>query len=239
MTVAHVWLGGPSEADTNAAVLSDAERTRAASFRFERDRNSWVAAHTLLRRALSERLPEVAPSAWRFESDPGGRPELAAPFKATGLRFSLAHAPEAVACVVTQEAPCGIDVERLAREVDVETLSRRTASTAELACLQALPAADRGARFMRLWTLKEAYAKAIGSGLATPFDSLDFDLSDGIVIRATGDGRPNDEFGFAQWTTSDGHVVAVAASTCGGRPPQVVLHACGVDASVTRGCSPA
>lgn len=38
MTVAHAWLGDPSEADTNAAMLCDAERTRAASFRFERDR---------------------------------------------------------------------------------------------------------------------------------------------------------------------------------------------------------
>lgn len=237
MTVAHVWLGCPSEADTNAAVLCDAERTRAASFRFKRDRNSWIAAHTLLRRALSERLPEVPPSAWRFESDLGGRPELAAPFKATGLRFSLAHAPEAVACVVTQEVACGIDVERLTREVDVESMGRRTASAAERASLQALPAADRSARFMRLWTLKEAYAKATGSGLATPFGSLDFDLSDDIVIRVTGNGLPNHEFGFAQWTTSDGHVVAVAASTCGGRPPQVVLHACGADASVTRACS--
>ncbi len=239
MTVAHVWLDGPSEADTNAAGLCDAERTRAASFRFERDRNSWIAAHALLRRALSERLPEVAPSAWRFESDPGGRPELAAPFKATGLRFSLAHAPGAVACVVTQEVACGIDVERLAREVDVEALGRRTASAAERAGLQALLAADRGARFMRLWTLKEAYAKATGSGLATPFGALDFDLADGIVLRATGDGRPLDEFGFAQWTTSDGHVVAVAASTCGGRPPRVVLHACGADAPVTRAWPPA
>ncbi|MDP2074199.1 4'-phosphopantetheinyl transferase superfamily protein [Hydrogenophaga sp.] len=237
MTVAHVWLGGPSEADTNATVLCDAERTRAASFRFERDRNSWIAAHTLLRRALSERMPEVAPSAWRFESAPGGRPELAGPFKATGLRFSLAHAPEAVACVVTQEVSCGIDVERLARAIDVEALGRRTASAAERAGLQALPAADRGAQFMRLWTLKEAYAKATGRGLATPFGSLDFDLTDGIVIRATGDGRSNDEFGFVQWTTSDGHVVAVAASTCRGRPPQVVLHTSAANASVTRVCS--
>ena len=32
MTVAHVWLGDPFEADTDAAVLCGAELTRAVSF---------------------------------------------------------------------------------------------------------------------------------------------------------------------------------------------------------------
>jgi hypothetical protein len=40
MTVANVWLGGPSEADTNAALLCDVDRTRAASFNATRLRFS-------------------------------------------------------------------------------------------------------------------------------------------------------------------------------------------------------
>ncbi|MFM7348815.1 MAG: 4'-phosphopantetheinyl transferase family protein [Erythrobacter sp.] len=221
---AHVWLDRPLEGDAWFADLSDAERQRAAGLRFARDRNSYVAAHGLLRRALSERVPEVAPSQWQFVSDAVGRPELAAPFRDTGLRFSLSHAPGAVACVVTQEAACGIDVESLTREINVFALAKRTASATEREALQALPVADRGALFLRLWTLKEAYAKAIGSGLSTPFDVLSFDLADGIALRSTSDAHALDEFGFAQWTTGDGHVVAVAAAADGDRPLRVVLH---------------
>jgi 4'-phosphopantetheinyl transferase len=239
MTAVHVWLERPSEGDAWVTDLSDAERQRAAGFRFARDRNSYVTAHALLRLALSERVPEVAPSQWQFVSDAGGRPELAAAFKALGVRFSLSHAPGAVACVVTQEAACGIDVESLAREIDVFALARRTASVTEREVLQALPVADRRALFLRLWTLKEAYAKAIGSGLSTPFSSLSFDLAEGIALRSTSDARPLDEFGFAQWTTGDGHVVAVAATAADDRPLRVVLHGREERPAVTREARPA
>lgn len=223
-TTAHVWLERPAEGDAWLADLSDAERQRAAGYRFACNRNSYVAAHGLLRRALSERVPAVAPSQWQFVSAAGGRPELAAPFRATGLRFSLSHAPGAVACVVTQEAACGIDIESLTREIDVVALAKRTTSAAEREALQALPATERGALFLRLWTLKEAYTKAIGRGLSTPFDTVSFDLADGIALRSASEARALDEFGFAQWTTDDGHVVALAAAADGDRPLRVVLH---------------
>lgn len=223
-TAVHVWLEPPSEGDLWVINLSDAERQRAAGFQFARDRNSYVTAHLLLRRALSERVPQVAPSEWQFVSDAGGRPELAAEFKATGLRFSLSHSPDAVACVVTQDAACGIDVESLTRKIDVFALARRTTSVTERKALLALPISDRRALFLRLWTLKEAYAKAIGSGLSIPFNSLSFDLANGITLRSTSDARPIDELGFAQWTTGDNHVVAVAATAQGDCPLQIVLH---------------
>jgi 4'-phosphopantetheinyl transferase len=221
---AHVWLERPLEGGVWYADLSDAERLRATGFRFARDRNSYLAAHGLLRRALSERLSEVAPSQWQFVSDADGKPELAAPFRATGLRFSLSHAPGAVACVITQEAACGIDVESLARKINVFALAKRTASADEREALQSLPVAERSALFLRLWTLKEAYAKAIGRGLSTPFDLLSFDLADGIALRSTNDNRVLDGFRFAQWINGDNHVVAVAAAADGDQPLRVDLH---------------
>src|SRR5215813_11821908 len=85
---ASAWT--PDALARDFALLEPGERERANRFHFETDRRMYVAAHALLRRALSRHAP-VEPAEWRFSGAEGERPEIAEPAPATRLRFSLSH----------------------------------------------------------------------------------------------------------------------------------------------------
>ena len=73
----------------------------------------------------------------------------------------------AVACVVS-DRPVGIDVESV-REYK-ESLARYTMSDAELE--QILSAERPDAAFIRLWTMKEAALKLIGTGISNDLKTV-------------------------------------------------------------------
>ncbi len=100
---------------------------------------------------------------------------------AARLHFSVAHAPGALLCALSADGELGVDVERAERGsgASAERLARRYFSLAEAASLAALPdERARVARFVELWTLKEAYVKALGRGIAAaPLSGFSFTLS--------------------------------------------------------------
>lgn len=152
------------------ALLGADEATRAGRFVFERDRRVYTLAHGFLRLVLAGKLG-CEPRALRFDAGAGQRPELAGA-AAPPLRFNLSHTRGLVA-VVTARAPCGVDVEGLP-ELDHRDLVDAVLAPGERAELLALPAAEQRARFLEIWTLKEAYLKGIGLGLARPPGSVSF-----------------------------------------------------------------
>lgn len=144
-----------------ASSLSDAERRRAARFHFEHDRRAYVAAHALKRRMLCE-AAGGAPGDWEFATEPGGKPIVAG---GGGPHFSLSHADGLVACAISHEVSLGIDIEPAGRRAPLG-VAQAFFSSEERAWLFGLPCAERQLGFFRLWTLKEAFIKATGKGLA-------------------------------------------------------------------------
>jgi 4'-phosphopantetheinyl transferase len=147
-----------------ATILSGAERGRAARFHFDRHRREYLATHALLRTALAHNHP-LEPAAWRFVSNPHGKP---APEPDCGLRFNLSNAKDLAVCLVDHGAEVGVDVEPLARAAEIAKLAAHVFSPAEQAQLAGLSDAERLDRGLSLWVLKEAYVKARGLGLAVP-----------------------------------------------------------------------
>lgn len=156
-------------------VLSDAERARAARFRFDADRASFVAAHALLRATLSAHAP-VAPREWSFAENAFGKPSIDGPHAVHGLAFNLTHTRGLVACAVCRGGDVGVDVEAVREDVDSLDIARRYFSERERAALEAAAAGDRPARFTEIWALKESYVKAIGHGLSHALDTFSFSL---------------------------------------------------------------
>ncbi|HKP64078.1 MAG TPA: 4'-phosphopantetheinyl transferase superfamily protein [Polyangiales bacterium] len=154
--------------------LGAEERVRHARFRFESDRDIYLVAHALTRRMLS-RVIGVPSEALEFAAGEHGRPELVAPESARGFRFNLSHTHGLVACSVAHGADIGVDVEYAERRVDILGVARQVFSPLEVAGLAALSGAPQRERFFELWTLKEAYIKAIGKGLSAPLRSITFD----------------------------------------------------------------
>lgn len=197
-------------------VLSSDERARHERFRFARDRRDYAAAHALLRTTLSWCTGD-APATWRFETTNSGKPFLPPGFPK--LSFNLSHAHGIVACAVTENSEVGIDVETIDRPADVERIAERFFAASERAALRALmEEGARRARFFELWTLKEAFLKAIGSGLGHPLDALSFDLDreHAIVFAPPPDTRA-DAWQFALFVPTARHRLAIAVRQGGGR----------------------
>ncbi len=191
------------------AWLSGDEAERHGRIRRAEDRELYLFARAALRHTLS-RYADVAPDEWRFVRAEGGRPELAAPFDALGLRFSVSHTAGLVACLVSGAVSAGVDVERVDQRANVPRLAGMACSRSERAELESL-APDAGRRrFYELWTLKEAYVKARGAGLALPLNRVTFE---GHSAGARFERPLADDPGhwqFALWRPSPEHQGAVA-----------------------------
>ena len=209
------WMavdGPPVETvDRWYATLDAGERTRADRFYFRADRETYIAAHALTCALLAhvDRLPAEA---WRFITAPGGRPEIAPDLNRSRLRFSLSHTRGLVACAVGIDHDLGVDVEaaqdRIANELD---LAARFFAPGEVALLRGAAEDQRRDAFLRIWTLKEAYIKATGQGLACPLDSFAFSL-DPISLHIEGaDADVSQSWQFVQFCATSRHVIALAA----------------------------
>ena len=128
----------------------------------------------MLRSVLSS-YHSAAPGAWQFDTEPGGKPMLAGPLaRESGLSFNLSHTTGLVACAVTRGGDVGVDVESLDRAAQARELAQRFFAPAEAAELGALEPDPCRQRFIEIWTLKEAYVKALGTGLATQLSQFAF-----------------------------------------------------------------
>jgi 4'-phosphopantetheinyl transferase len=176
----HVWWARLEDADALAGrwenALDAEEREQRRRFRRAEDRELYALAHILLRVSLSQHAP-VPPEGWSFVRGAYGKPELAPPLaKATGLHFSLAHSAATAVCAIRSDAPVGIDVEPVDRPIDPVELADVVLGPSEKKALLELEDDARRRHFLALWTLKEAYVKAIGLGLTFSVTDCMFDL---------------------------------------------------------------
>jgi 4'-phosphopantetheinyl transferase len=215
----HVWhrlTGSVSPAEHAAALsrLSNDERERASRFVFDRDRVTFTAAHDLLRHALSH-YEDVAPANWRFAATPHGKPVLCDAQAGCRLQFNLSHTSGLVACAVSRGPDVGIDVETVTpadRRTDARDLAARFFSRMEAASLDACGDDERQARFIELWTLKEAYVKALGAGLSHALDTFSFMIPPaGPIHFEPPAGTDPACWQFALYSPSENHRMAVAA----------------------------
>lgn len=131
------------------------------------DRRRSAAAETLFRWLLTEKFGWDIRQPVRFLRNAAGKPSLQG---VHDLEFNLSHAGRWVACAIDSQ-PVGIDVEQIL-PIDVQGIAGRFFSQRECEALMKQPAEERLSCFYRLWTLKESYLKAIGTGLQLPLDSF-------------------------------------------------------------------
>ena len=145
-----VWLI-PLECQ-GPVTLSPDEETRAARFRFERDRTFWVRARSALRAILAD-YTDIPAAELRFVLGPHGKPGLAS---GNDIEFNLSHAGSWAMVAVTRCVPVGIDIERIRDNVDIAALLRRLG-------VSDLP--DNRGELFHLWNRREAMTKAVGGAL--------------------------------------------------------------------------
>lgn len=172
-------------------MLADAERERALRLAGAVEQSRFVVAHAALRAVLG-RVCGVPGARLRLHAEAGGRPYLA-PGAWPSVDFNLSHAGEWALVAVTRPTwRVGVDVERIRADLDYLGMAEHLYHPAELDRLSHTDPAERRACYFRLWCAKEAYVKAVGTGLAGLRDVLvrsEDGAEGGSVLSLSGTGR--------------------------------------------------
>lgn len=143
--------------------VSTWRRDRICSLRFRKDRNLSLGASILLREGLQRyglREKEM-----QYDLTAYGKPVLSAHPQ---IHFSLSHSGE-MAVAVFSDGEVGCDIEKIddREEENLIRIANRFFSKKEYTWMMAQKEeAERRKAFYQLWTRKESYLKAFGTGLS-------------------------------------------------------------------------
>lgn len=189
------------------ACLSPAEIQKVDRFLKQSDRHLSLVSKALVRYLIYE-LSGKHPQSLRFLTNEYGKPFLA---ELPDIHFNLSHSHGAVACALCRSAAVGVDVEDAGRDTDF-SIADRFFSSSEAELVSKATGAEKRTRFFDIWTLKEAYIKAVGKGLSIPLDSFSFNVGESVIqISFRDTGRSDPMWQFSQWRPESGKIVAAAA----------------------------
>ena len=187
--------------DAMYAAASPERKARADRFKFPDDRMRCLCAESLARHMLA-RVSGVSAEQITFTYGERGKPLASLPFA-----FNLSHSGDFVLCAV-----CDTDV-----GVDIEQIKPFRAGLITRWCSQDEADYIRGdhqilegtvqdpevcARFYRVWTAKEAYAKMTGKGISTDLTQICYDPKRGTVC----------DMPLTQITAPEGYVACILES---------------------------
>ena len=158
----HLWRCDLRLIDARDASrsLSAEEHARAAAFVFDRDRDRYRAGRALLRGLLSS-YTGTAASELQLGAREHAKPQLAG----DAIQFNVSHCADIYVLALCAESQIGVDVEAARIVHDAFQLGEMVFSADEKAQLARCESHDINAAFLRGWTRKEAYIKALGVGL--------------------------------------------------------------------------
>jgi 4'-phosphopantetheinyl transferase len=169
----HVWqISLTPRMSQVETCLSEDELLRARKFHFENDKDRFTAARAALRTILAAYL-SLAPRELVFSYSPKGKPELSPRFRDSHVQFNLSHSGGRALLAVARDARVGADIELIDTHRATAAIAERFFSPVEFATLQAVSENQKNQAFFQCWTRKEAYLKALGTGLTLPLDSFD------------------------------------------------------------------
>jgi 4'-phosphopantetheinyl transferase len=207
----------------NRYVLGADEVSQAKRFHRPADRMLFEMGRIQRRRALAACL-DIDAALLSFAAGEYGKPHLLnADTHHVHFSTSQCAGRAVIAIVIGTGLEIGVDIEPLDRPVS-ESLLHASLSAGERSSVGALPEAERGAAFMRLWTCKEAVMKACGLGLQLDPKEIDLDPERRTVISLPprlGDPR---DYPIANRVLPDGFSLAMCLHNAGSRSFEVALH---------------
>ena len=201
-------------------VLSDEERARASRLGLSVHRDKFVTARGYLRIILGRYL-NIRPADIEFEYNEHGKPGIAAESDTKKISFNLTHSRNLALCAVAAKGAVGIDVEYIRPVLKPEKILERFFSPGEMEYYQSSPEIIRNRAFMSLWTIKEAYSKAVGRGFSSALKGLDLSPVLGGTSQAAASIRlegSNENWTILQIDTGNDYIAALAFK---GDPPGI------------------
>jgi len=153
-------------AHCDESFLAPDELQRAERLRSKRNRQLFRRRRAL-RRFLLGRFLKTPPQKLSIEETKSGKPQFTAS-SPVRCAFSPSHAENLFAMAIAPETEVGVDVEVMRPEWNVQLVAAMCLDSSQLRQLESFPAKERQKQFLRFWSLREAFAKATGDGIAQP-----------------------------------------------------------------------
>ncbi|MET9819710.1 4'-phosphopantetheinyl transferase superfamily protein [Streptomyces sp. NPDC006355] len=187
-------------------------------------RHRFAASRLAVKYTAAAALGTAEPVELDLAYAPGGRPYV----RGFGqLDVSLTHSEDLIVVGVSLIGRIGVDAESAHARPPAEAFLGHTCTAAERTELGSLSEAEQHRALVRLWTLKEAYSKALGQGLPLGFTEFGFTAceecrnsadSARCALLCAPDGTPveNDTWAFATHRVLGGrYLVSVACQDTG------------------------
>ena len=201
----HLWTIDLASARRDTfQLVSDAEVQRSLEMAPDEAGLRFLLGRAALRRVLGGYLG-ANPQALIFHRTEMGKPFLK---DAGGLAFSFSRSGRLGLLAVALDRELGVDLERL-RPEHQSRVDECYLSAAESAAIAALPPSEAASARTSLWTLKEAYLKYTGRGLAVSPAALDMAFAlpaeQGRIVR-----RAGANWSLVKLTPREGYTTALA-----------------------------
>ncbi|MEH6490627.1 4'-phosphopantetheinyl transferase family protein [Halopseudomonas sp.] len=189
--------------------LADAQaQQRVQQFTNPAARTRFALSRLLLAKATAQLLDDT--TGWQLQTQESGQPVLRSP--SGQINLSISHTQGLVALAMAPAGQCiGVDVEAWARPLRLQTLLAASMSLEDAQWCRTQPSPEQA--FLRHWTLKEAYLKALGCGIAADLGGLSFAVGEqGIHLCRT--PYPDERYWlFAQPSVLTEHCLSLASAS--------------------------
>ena len=183
------------------ALLADDERARVARLIIPAKRMQAIRARAELRRVLA-RYVGCEPSQLRFGYGDQGKPYLEASAAVPVFNLSHSHTVGLLGVVAgLPQLQLGVDIEHARDGREIAAIARSFFAADEVERFEALAASEQRGAFYRAWTRKEAYLKAIGTGLSFPSSGFSITFGAGVTPRVVHTSRAGDR--AERWQLAD------------------------------------
>jgi len=206
-------------------LLEPQELIKAARFRFDSDKLRYLIARAMARLVLSQ-YAGVAPENLRFTKNDYGRPEIAnSSYCKEKVRFNISYSKDIIVLAVAMNVDIGVDIEFVYENADFFLYTKGILSETELRYLTNMPSEARSLEFFKIWTLKEAYIKSRGLGLAIGLEKLSFLLSsEKISLCVEEDIDKNaDSWGFFNLEIIPSYIISICVKKLVNRSSKILL----------------
>jgi 4'-phosphopantetheinyl transferase len=203
----HIYLTKPEEVDPSLLskykkLLCQDEHKRHDRFKFQKLKTNFLITRALARTTLAEYLG-CNPNDLTFGTNSYGKPSL------EGISFNLSHTDGLIALGVMKNQLFGIDTENLDRKITEKNIAKRFFAEPEYQEIMECTGIERKLKFLQFWTLKEAYIKAVGKGMAIPLDKFYFKIIDDEIKIQTEEDSKNWQFQMFEFQKS--HLISIAS----------------------------
>lgn len=180
VVVLHVDLTPNAEREAYAvALLDDAEKARSRHFRAALARREFVLCRAALRVSLAERLG-CARRQLSFGCLEHGKPFAQVAGRPADMAFNVAHSGRHGLIALSRHDCIGVDVEERVWQRNMEGIGSLVYGPEERRLVRIATGLEKVQIFYRLWSMKEALIKALGTGFLVNPSS--FEIPEPILL---------------------------------------------------------